>query len=250
MRYGHFDDQQREYVITQPNTPLPWINYLGCEAYFGTHLQHRRRLLLLPRRAPAPADALSLQQRAVRCRRALPLPPRQRHRQVLVAVLAADAHQAGQIRMPPRHGLYHHRFELQQDRSANLLLRAAGRDAGNLEILGDQPPQKSRPGFRFFPASSSVSGTRRTTPPISSATSAPARSRSWTASSITRPSIASAAIISRISPARKNSPASTRNATRSSALIAVGTTRRRWSAANPSTPSRTAGRRTVRTTSK
>ena len=35
MRYGHFDDQQREYVITQPDTPLPWINYLGCEAYFG-----------------------------------------------------------------------------------------------------------------------------------------------------------------------------------------------------------------------
>ncbi len=35
MRYGHFDDQNREYVITQPDTPLPWINYLGCEAYFG-----------------------------------------------------------------------------------------------------------------------------------------------------------------------------------------------------------------------
>lgn len=35
MRYGYFDDQQREYVITRPDTPLPWINYLGCEAYFG-----------------------------------------------------------------------------------------------------------------------------------------------------------------------------------------------------------------------
>ena len=35
MRYGYFDDPHREYVITQPNTPLPWINYLGCEAYFG-----------------------------------------------------------------------------------------------------------------------------------------------------------------------------------------------------------------------
>jgi cellobiose phosphorylase len=35
MRYGHFDDQHREYVITRPDTPLPWINYLGCEAYFG-----------------------------------------------------------------------------------------------------------------------------------------------------------------------------------------------------------------------
>ena len=35
MRYGSFDDANREYVITQPDTPLPWINYLGCEAYFG-----------------------------------------------------------------------------------------------------------------------------------------------------------------------------------------------------------------------
>jgi cellobiose phosphorylase len=35
MRYGYFDDERREYVITQPDTPLPWINYLGSEAYFG-----------------------------------------------------------------------------------------------------------------------------------------------------------------------------------------------------------------------
>ena len=35
MRYGRFDDERREYVITRPDTPLPWINYLGCEAYFG-----------------------------------------------------------------------------------------------------------------------------------------------------------------------------------------------------------------------
>ncbi len=35
MRYGYFDDAAREYVITRPDTPLPWINYLGSEAYFG-----------------------------------------------------------------------------------------------------------------------------------------------------------------------------------------------------------------------
>ncbi|HQG46630.1 MAG TPA: glycosyl transferase, partial [bacterium] len=35
MKYGYFDDEKREYVITRPDTPLPWINYLGCEAYFG-----------------------------------------------------------------------------------------------------------------------------------------------------------------------------------------------------------------------
>ncbi len=35
MRYGHFDDERREYVIEKPDTPLPWINYLGTEAFFG-----------------------------------------------------------------------------------------------------------------------------------------------------------------------------------------------------------------------
>ena len=30
MKYGHFDDVHQEYVITTPKTPLPWINYLGC----------------------------------------------------------------------------------------------------------------------------------------------------------------------------------------------------------------------------
>jgi cellobiose phosphorylase len=35
MKYGYFDDSAREYIITRPDTPLPWINYLGCEDYFG-----------------------------------------------------------------------------------------------------------------------------------------------------------------------------------------------------------------------
>jgi cellobiose phosphorylase len=35
MKFGYFDDLNREYVITRPDTPLPWINYLGCQAYFG-----------------------------------------------------------------------------------------------------------------------------------------------------------------------------------------------------------------------
>ena len=33
--YGHFDDAKREYVITNPKTPFPWINYLGNEDFFG-----------------------------------------------------------------------------------------------------------------------------------------------------------------------------------------------------------------------
>lgn len=35
MRYGFFDDQNREYVITNPKTPWPWINYLGNEEFFS-----------------------------------------------------------------------------------------------------------------------------------------------------------------------------------------------------------------------
>ncbi len=35
MRYGYFDDERREYVISRPDTPLPWINYLGNRDYIG-----------------------------------------------------------------------------------------------------------------------------------------------------------------------------------------------------------------------
>ena len=35
MKYGFFDDANREYVITNPQTPWPWINYLGNEDFFS-----------------------------------------------------------------------------------------------------------------------------------------------------------------------------------------------------------------------
>ena len=35
MKFGHFDDKAREYVIETPRTPYPWINYLGSENFFG-----------------------------------------------------------------------------------------------------------------------------------------------------------------------------------------------------------------------
>ena len=35
MKFGYFNDQDREYVITSPATPLPWINYLGNEGFFS-----------------------------------------------------------------------------------------------------------------------------------------------------------------------------------------------------------------------
>ncbi|MCR5789270.1 MAG: glycosyl transferase [Lachnospiraceae bacterium] len=35
MKFGYFDDANREYVITTPKTPLPWINYLGTQDFFS-----------------------------------------------------------------------------------------------------------------------------------------------------------------------------------------------------------------------
>ncbi|MBN2347247.1 MAG: glycosyl transferase [Bacteroidales bacterium] len=35
MKFGHFDDAKREYVITNPKTPYPWINYLGNDDFFS-----------------------------------------------------------------------------------------------------------------------------------------------------------------------------------------------------------------------
>ena len=35
MKYGYFDDKNKEYVITNPLTPTPWINYLGNQGYYG-----------------------------------------------------------------------------------------------------------------------------------------------------------------------------------------------------------------------
>ncbi len=35
MKFGYFDDRAREYVITRPDTPTPWINYIGSGKYGG-----------------------------------------------------------------------------------------------------------------------------------------------------------------------------------------------------------------------
>lgn len=35
MKFGYFDDRNKEYVILSPKTPYPWINYLGTDGFFG-----------------------------------------------------------------------------------------------------------------------------------------------------------------------------------------------------------------------
>ena len=45
MRYGYFDDEHREYVITDPRTPVKWINYIGT-LNFGGFVDHTGGALL------------------------------------------------------------------------------------------------------------------------------------------------------------------------------------------------------------
>ena len=35
MKFGFFDDANKEYVINSPKTPYPWINYLGTQDFFS-----------------------------------------------------------------------------------------------------------------------------------------------------------------------------------------------------------------------
>jgi len=35
MKYGYFDNKNREYVITNPKTPAPWMNYIGNGGFGG-----------------------------------------------------------------------------------------------------------------------------------------------------------------------------------------------------------------------
>src|SRR5512135_3421489 len=51
MNYGYFDNSAREYVITDPRTPVKWINYIGTLA-FGGFVDHTGGALLC-RRDPA-----------------------------------------------------------------------------------------------------------------------------------------------------------------------------------------------------
>lgn len=35
VKYGYFDEKNKEYVVTRPDTPTPWINYLGNGGFGG-----------------------------------------------------------------------------------------------------------------------------------------------------------------------------------------------------------------------
>ena len=100
MRFGHFDDDAREYVITTPRTPYPWINYLGTEEFFGLvshtgggycfYRDARLRRLTRYRYNNVPTDV------------GRPLLLRPRRRRLLDAGLGAGQARARRLRVPPR----------------------------------------------------------------------------------------------------------------------------------------------------
>ena len=212
MKYGYFDDDRREYVITQPDTPLPWMNYLGCQAYFGI--------------ISNTAGGYSFY-RDARLRRLT----RYRYNNVPMDLggryiyLRDDA--SGEFWspswQPTRHELkdYSCRHGMGYTTIGSTY---GGIEAEtryfvpldeNLEIWQltvTNTARQARRSFRRSPPSSSACGTRRTTPPTFSATSIPARWRWRTALSITRRNTASAAITSPTLPARSRARGSTRSA--------------------------------------
>ena len=185
MRFGHFDDERREYVITRPDTPLPWINYLGSEDYFALlsntaggysfYRDARLRRLIRYRYNNAPLDVggrfLYLRDDDSGDAWNPGWQPMQRE---------LDAYAC-------RHGLGYtrHQGAPRRDPRRDALPRAAGRDARGLADAGHATSGPTPRACRCSAPWSSACGTRRTTPPTSSATSRPARSRSRTASSTT-----------------------------------------------------------------
>ncbi len=175
MKYGYFDDARREYVITRPDTPLPWINYLGSEEYFALisntaggysfYKDARLRRITRYRYNNAPSD---LGGRYIYVRDNEDgeyWSPSWQPTQVEFAGLF----------LPPRDGLYHHRLHLQRHPGRDALLCPNGREPRDLADDGYESARQLRSTFPSSPPLSFVYGMPRTIRPTSSATSPPDR---------------------------------------------------------------------------
>ena len=124
MRFGHFDDARREYVIDTPRTPLPWINYLGSEDFFslvsntggGYSFYRDARLRRLTRyrynNSPLDMDGHRIYQR---------------WRHHLEPGLAARQDGTGQLHLPPRSGLHDPAGRKKRHCGRSGVVRAPGR---------------------------------------------------------------------------------------------------------------------------
>ncbi len=125
--YGYFDEAAGEYVITRPDTPTPWINYLGEGRYggivsntgggFSFDRDPRNRRVSRYRYNAIPVDQPG---RYVYLRD-------QEDGELLERHLAAGAARARELRMPPRGRVHADRERDEWDRDGASLLRAARR---------------------------------------------------------------------------------------------------------------------------
>ena len=58
MKFGHFDLENKEYVITRPDTPAPWVNYVGSSGIRSHHIQQCSGLQLCEIGGQRPFDTL------------------------------------------------------------------------------------------------------------------------------------------------------------------------------------------------
>ena len=103
MNYGYFDEVNKEYVITKPNTPAPWANYLGSPAYGAIISNNAGGYSFVKSGANGRVEGF------------------------LVGFLAAGGKTAGYIqeRVPPRNRLHEHSSGLRGYPFRGALLRAA-----------------------------------------------------------------------------------------------------------------------------
>ena len=191
MQYGHFDDAAREYVITEPQTPSPWINYLGSEAFFtlmsntsgGYSFYKDARMLRLTRYRynNVPTDAGG-QYFYINDGGVVWTPG------FMPVKTPLDRYEC-------RHGLGYTRITGEKNGlgAVETAMVPRGVNALVTKVELTNRLRRGEGGFDCSASSSSACGTRRTTRPTSSATSPPARSRSKAARSITRRNTASAA---------------------------------------------------------
>ena len=116
MKYGDFDQANREYVIHRPDTPAPWRNYLGNGGYraivshTGGGYSYDRDPVLLrvlrdrPRALPEDRPGRYLYVREPR------------YRPLLVSHLAARHGRTRFLRRPPRDGLHDRALRPERDR--------------------------------------------------------------------------------------------------------------------------------------
>ena len=167
--YGHFDAEQREYVITEPLTPLPWINYLGGKALhsiisntgggYSFYRDAKLRRLTRYRYDSVPLDGVG--------------------KYLYIADGDATWNPGFRPTRTPldryecRHGLGYTRFRSARNGlSADLLVFVADDDDGGAASPhAAKRKQRGEVACGSSRTSSGASGTPRTTPRISSATS-------------------------------------------------------------------------------